>query len=1545
MAIDFKIMKRSDRIDFKPFDKPRGATGEFQTGPRIGIWEDIKRTTTLDVLEKMPISPYRGAKEYAYLEAKKRLDETKEDYSLPPRYTMTPMGGYTLMSPRIRREDDEQFVSEFERLRKEEETRGLTIPTAVKRGITDMIPWMVDIFIAKKITPPTIVRALPRILTTATILTATQPTRVSEAFNQARIDDPEEKLETSLAKAYGKTFIEGFSELTGEYIVKGGMKLLGPVWRRMPFGGKFLSKLNNVAQKLKLVKSTKDFVNKISTQVGYDGLIGEIGEERLATILHGIVGTEDFGAGKDAGPIERMKAGIAQDLDPRNILIETLILSTPLATKYTIGKTVDVVRKPVIGPKEGPDVSVEGLKAERPTIISKVEKGRLVVSRVKPIDIPTAESLAAEPRETIVTQEQRERMFTLLKEETPPQVEKQLSKGYLTKEEYDALVPGIRKRLAEIGDPRIVMTPPEERKKAEDWQLTPTNQQAAELGFTKADQAVIAFIEHHGAEVNLSGVPLENWYTYRTPEGLLIQSNAEIIGKGGYAELRNKAEEWLKSREGIIRSDKTGASMYDQWMKNPDYARNKKGVNLRVEWMTPDDYLQRSSDLQGVKLERTMQMIDKGSQEYLKQQIESGKQLDMPYLDYKRKNQEGRNRAFLAKEMGQQRIPVLIIEDVTKKPAAVAPETIIPQSTAIVKSSFSDWATDYSVTRARDLGVPFLINDPKIAQWRLSTLKEIEKSQRRFTKTYQRKLARREYPNVFNPWISARHAFASLGEKTGVPLWDVYDRIMRKGGAANIKAFEEISNQIPIDELASLTLEDNIQISNWLFSPKTRMEVKDKIRPNALRVAMKLEGILQGPAAKQVQEMVARRWIKSDKAPPDIWNYPTDVIVNKWMMEFRDKDSVRKLIREMLRTGIPTQAKLVSKIARTAKKENWSESDKALAITILLNQNVQAEISSMKGYPRMVLNSAKKAKSEKRLSEHIANDFPWTSGLGVRRFYYMSDPAKTDIIDDYIDSMSLRALEKPQIPEGTMPGTISYEAYAREGKPEIKRGSVVNNVRTHFQRVSIANAVADDMETMYDRLMQKVEDPTTGKDVAKIPLSDSDSRTIKDIFNNLLMKRQIAGRPWAFAITVKRWFWRTRLSLAARPDATVWMSFRNALQNLGMGPAAFNIKQTSKSMTKYAAQRGIGKTMEKIDPEMYKRFQRDFPSYVSQRRAFYREFLLQDTANISREFGNRRVAQRAASLLERTGGMYGGVDEYVNRMPLWIAQYQTTKNAALNYKKGKISLKSFLAKTGLDTVRAEQKMLAQDLLDSGRVNDLAAESANWMVEDVNLKYKTQERAGVEQTMAQRTFMGIYTFPRGAVELVAYRGVIPMMKGVENKNWNQARHGLNNVLKGLAAGELAAMIIMTFVGKSAYDIWSKNRYELLGPGAGTIADLLGSISMISWNLGQGNITIKQAGNRLADAFSNNIDEFIPLMKSFENIIETYYDTASLNSWRLLRDVAIRELLGDSVDWKHVSRSDYEKVMHLLIGSFEESSEKKIPWRKSFGMEKKDLFKTK
>ena len=91
--------------------------------------------------------------------------------------------------------------------------------------------------------------------------------------------------------------------------------------------------------------------------------------------------------------------------------------------------------------------------------------------------------------------------------------------------------------------------PPAAEGEKQAWQLTSTNRQASDLGFTRNDQAIFSMIENEGGQVNLSSVPIEDWYTYQTPEGLPFQSDIEVIDEGGYSALLKKAKDILDLEE------------------------------------------------------------------------------------------------------------------------------------------------------------------------------------------------------------------------------------------------------------------------------------------------------------------------------------------------------------------------------------------------------------------------------------------------------------------------------------------------------------------------------------------------------------------------------------------------------------------------------------------------------------------------------------------------------------------------------------------------------------------------------------------------------------------------------------------------------------------------------------------------------------------------------------------------------------------------------------------------------------------------------------
>lgn len=143
-------------------------------------------------------------------------------------------------------------------------------------------------------------------------------------------DVPKENWATSLAKAWGSVWIETASEEAGETLVKYGSKIL----QKLPFGQRFVNGLYNIWQKIRPTGTVAEFTEQLFKKGGYSSYIGEVGEERLATLMHAIAGTQDFGAGPDAGIIDRLKAGLKSDWE--GLPVEAVTLAVPGAVKLFV---------------------------------------------------------------------------------------------------------------------------------------------------------------------------------------------------------------------------------------------------------------------------------------------------------------------------------------------------------------------------------------------------------------------------------------------------------------------------------------------------------------------------------------------------------------------------------------------------------------------------------------------------------------------------------------------------------------------------------------------------------------------------------------------------------------------------------------------------------------------------------------------------------------------------------------------------------------------------------------------------------------------------------------------------------------------------------------------------------------------------------------------------------------------------------------------------------------------------------------------------------
>lgn len=127
-------------------------------------------------------------------------------------------------------------------------------------------------------------------------------------------------------------------------------------------------------------------------------------------------------------------------------------------------------------------------------------------------------------------------------------------------------------------------------------------------------------------------------------------------------EARKQIENYIPTGlESTTKTDFEGFNIKTTGVSDPD--DYLKSFPTQVVSMSPKEYLQRSAyEIFDSTFESTAQSVihDASTQKYAKMMRE-GTKFDMPYLNYKTKNQEGRHRAVAAYINGIDQIPVLVI--------------------------------------------------------------------------------------------------------------------------------------------------------------------------------------------------------------------------------------------------------------------------------------------------------------------------------------------------------------------------------------------------------------------------------------------------------------------------------------------------------------------------------------------------------------------------------------------------------------------------------------------------------------------------------------------------------------------------------------------------------------------------------------------------------------------------------------------------------------------------------------------------------------------
>ena len=311
-----------------------GKNDKLIQGTKRTLGEKLKTFTMVDLMAKMPFSPWHDYAKKGYDYAKKKL---KSGGYSRGRWEMTPMGGYTMVELPFTKKELETIVDTYE----EESKRPQSVPATIFDGVTALPAYMIEFAVggaaAKSMGISTVGKG---IIAASGVRTALQPHRVASALIDQK--NKGETGATALLKAYGDTYIENLTEAAGENVV--------PLLKKMPFGGKLFTEMEKIAAKLKIPKS--EFANRISTKAGWNGLLGEWGEERLATVLRAVFDIDDFGAGENSNIADRMAAGLMADMQLYNQLAELGVLSFPVGVKmianYAVPDNPVEIEKPQV---------------------------------------------------------------------------------------------------------------------------------------------------------------------------------------------------------------------------------------------------------------------------------------------------------------------------------------------------------------------------------------------------------------------------------------------------------------------------------------------------------------------------------------------------------------------------------------------------------------------------------------------------------------------------------------------------------------------------------------------------------------------------------------------------------------------------------------------------------------------------------------------------------------------------------------------------------------------------------------------------------------------------------------------------------------------------------------------------------------------------------------------------------------------------------------------------------------------------------------------
>lgn len=342
--------------------------------PKVGIVESLKMEpggAPSALLRRAPFSLLGLAEKLDIVGASRRYTQGEYPYKLKPPAAHFPgadpeMMALAAITPPITvtREQDIAQLEEYIKQLDVTQQRGLTLGAKVANIVSYMPGWMIE-FIAtggisaafsasgKAAAKRVLGRYAASQVGKAAVKTAGfaarttgrafvgMPHRAAKSIIERRvpginidetgnivITKPTEKWASSIAKGMFSHWSEVATEEMGTTITK--------LLRKTPFAGKLFSKVKDEWLKIRPSNTLAKF-DALFKAGKWDGPIGELGEERMNTILNSIANVQNY---KGKNVFERVYAGLKDDLE--NIPAEAIAFSMIGGARFTGGKLLEV---------------------------------------------------------------------------------------------------------------------------------------------------------------------------------------------------------------------------------------------------------------------------------------------------------------------------------------------------------------------------------------------------------------------------------------------------------------------------------------------------------------------------------------------------------------------------------------------------------------------------------------------------------------------------------------------------------------------------------------------------------------------------------------------------------------------------------------------------------------------------------------------------------------------------------------------------------------------------------------------------------------------------------------------------------------------------------------------------------------------------------------------------------------------------------------------------------------------------------------------------